>query len=260
MSQPIENFFVTVQGHRLEAQRIVGAAEHRPTIVFLHEGLGSISTWRDFPQEVVASTGCSAIVYSRYGYGQSDVLREDRSVTYLHDEALCALPELLQKVGIENPILLGHSDGASIALIYAGAGNRALALILLAPHVFVEDITVANIAETKAAFENTDLADKLARHHRDAAATFWGWNRVWLSQEFRSWNIEGFLPRITSSVLAIQGLEDQYGTIAQLDAIQRQVRGPFERLELANCRHSPHRDQPSQIVGTIRDFWGRLEP
>jgi pimeloyl-ACP methyl ester carboxylesterase len=228
----VENLTLIVQGHKLEVQRInaqridlqssTASDEKRVELVFLHEGLGSVSHWRKFPAQVSYATGCPVTVYSRYGSGDSDLLLEPRPVTYMHDEALHVMPDLLTQLQIQNPILIGHSDGASIALIHAGTYDHVRGLVLLAPHVFVEDLSVASIAEAKTKFETTDLAEKLARHHRDAARTFWGWNNIWLHPDFRRWNIEEYLPRITCPILAIQGLDDQYGTMAQLDAIARQ--------------------------------------
>jgi pimeloyl-ACP methyl ester carboxylesterase len=245
---------VTVQGHRLEVQRIPGRGRHATELVFLHEGLGSISHWKSFPARVAAATGFPAVVYSRYGSGNSDLLEEPRPVTFMHDEALKALPELLAKLNLEAPILIGHSDGASIALIYAGVHNRVRGLVLLAPHVFVEDLTLKSIAEAKVKFETTNLPEKLARHHRDAARTFWGWNSIWLHPDFRRWNIEEYLPRITCPILVIQGLDDQYGTMAQPEAIARQSRGPVEVLRLADCGHSAHRDHPDAVLERIAQF------
>ena len=249
--------FVTVQGRKLEVRRIAAADHDAPTLVFLHEGLGSVSMWRDFPEKAMAATGCSALVYSRYGYGESDVLGEPRGVDYMHAEALLALPELLDKLSIRDPVLVGHSDGGSIALIYAAA-RGAKGLVVLAPHVFVEDISVNSIAEAKSVFETTDLPQKLARHHSDAAKTFWGWNNIWLHPDFRGWNIEEYLPRVHCPVLAIQGFDDEYGTMAQLDAIARQTGGPIELLRLADCRHSPHRDQPGVVLEAMSRFIERL--
>jgi pimeloyl-ACP methyl ester carboxylesterase len=253
---PIEaqDFFVEAQGHKLEVRRFGGTNSDAPTIVFLHEGLGSVSLWRDFPAQVVERNGCNAVVYSRYGYGNSDVLQEARNVRFMHDEALLVLPELLEKLSIRNPVLIGHSDGGSIAIIYAGAGNPVRGLVLMAPHVFGEEWGLKSIREAKAAFETSDLPEKLGRHHIDAAKTFWGWNDVWLLPEFRSWNIEEYLPGIKCPVLAIQGFEDQYGTIAQLDAIAAQTGGSVETLRLQNCRHSPHRDQPEAVMVAISHF------
>jgi len=253
---------VTVHGRSLEVVRIPAVDLQAPELVFLHEGLGSVSHWRDFPARVAAATGCPVTVYSRYGSGNSEVLTEPRPVRYMHDEALHMLPDLLAQLHIEHPILVGHSDGASIALIFAGkpaeveAGelDRPRGLVLLAPHVFVEDLSVTSIAEAKTTFETTNLPEKLARHHRDAARTFWGWNNIWLHPDFRGWNIEEFLPRITCPILAIQGLDDQYGTMAQVQAIAHQSGGPVEILPLADCRHSPQRDQPEATLGAIAKF------
>jgi pimeloyl-ACP methyl ester carboxylesterase len=245
--------FVDVCGHRLEVQTLAGAAD-RPTLLLLHEGLGSISTWREFPSQLAAATRCPVVVYSRYGYGNSDVLAAPFGVDYMHREALEALPELLGKLGIAAPILVGHSDGASIALIYAGARNALRGLVALAPHVFVEDLSVKSIAEAKVAFEATDLPEKLGRHHADVRKTFYGWNDIWLHPDFRRWNIESFLPPIACPVLAIQGYDDEYGTMAQLDAIAVQVGGPCEVVGLADCGHRVHRDQPEKAVAAIARF------
>jgi pimeloyl-ACP methyl ester carboxylesterase len=248
---------VIVQGRSLEVLRIAGNPE-QPELVFLHEGLGSVSHWKDFPGRVASATGCPVTVYSRYGSGQSDVLTEARSVRYMHDEALVVLPELLSKLQIENPILIGHSDGGSIALIHAGVNDQVRALVLLAPHVFVEDLSVSSIADAKVKFETTNLAEKLTRHHRDAARTFWGWNNIWLHPEFRRWNIEEYLPRIACPMLVIQGMDDQYGTMAQVEAIRKQSGGPVEVLTLADCRHSPQRDQRDAVLAAIETFLGRI--
>jgi pimeloyl-ACP methyl ester carboxylesterase len=255
---------ITVQGRRLEVLRIPASQPNLPELVFLHEGLGSVSHWKDFPARVAAATGCPVTVYSRYGNGSSELLTEARPVSYMHDEALHSLPDLLQQLDIRNPILVGHSDGGSIALIYAGsksagAHNHVRGLILLAPHVFVEDLSVASIAEAKTKFETTSLPEKLARHHRDADRTFWGWNRIWLHPDFRRWNIEEYLSKITCPILAIQGNEDQYGTMAQVEAIQRQSTGPVEILALEDCRHSPQRDQPDAVLDAITEFVQRID-
>lgn len=249
---------VSVQGRKLEFKRI-GAGRGGPTLVFLHEGLGSVSMWRDFPEKAAQATGCAAVVYSRYGHGRSDVLREARGVDYMHVEALRVLPELLDRLGVGEPVLVGHSDGGSIALIYAGARDAVLGLVLMAPHVFVEDISVKSIAEARTAFETTDLPQKLARHHADAAGTFRGWNDIWLHPDFRRWNIEEYLPRVRCPLLAIQGFDDEYGTMAQIEAIASQAGGPVELLRLADCRHSPHRDQPAVVLEAITRFVARLD-
>jgi pimeloyl-ACP methyl ester carboxylesterase len=254
MNDASTTFQLTVQGRSLEVHRIPGLNPQAPELVFLHEGLGSVSHWKDFPSRVAVTTGSPVTVYSRYGSGNSDLLTGARAVSYMHDEALATLPDLLRQLEIKNPILVGHSDGASIALVYAGAHDHVRGLILLAPHVFVEDLSVASIAEAKVKFVTTNLPEKLARHHRDPARTFWGWNDVWLHPDFRRWNIEEYLPRITCPILAIQGLDDQYGTMAQVEAIDRQSAGPVEILRLADCRHSPQRDQPDAVLEAIGKF------
>lgn len=254
----IHNFKLNVQGHNLEVQQIAARRTERPEIVFLHEGLGSVSHWKDFPARVAAATQCGVTVYSRYGSGQSDLLAEARGVRYMHEEALHSLPDLLGQLQIENPILVGHSDGASIALIYAGAHDHVRGLVVLAPHVFVEDLSVSSIAEAKVKFETTNLPEKLTRHHRNAARTFLGWNNIWLHPEFRRWNIEEYLPRITCPILAVQGLDDQYGTMAQVEAIEKRSAGPVEVLRLADCWHSPQRDQPETTLDAIAKFVRRL--
>ena len=245
--------FVTAAGRKLEYQRI-DADESKPVLVFLHEGLGSITQWRDFPHKVVAATGCSALLYARYGYGQSDVLEEPRNLDFMHHEAQIALPELLSALDISNPILVGHSDGASISLIHAGSGHAVRGVIVEAPHVFVEEHGGLGIRAAGEAFRNTDLPHKLGKHHRDAAKMFYGWYDVWMSDEFPSWNIEASLPGIKCPVMAIQGEDDAYGTMAQLDAIARQVIGPCELVKLADCGHTPHKEQPEKTLAAVTRF------
>jgi pimeloyl-ACP methyl ester carboxylesterase len=225
-------------------------------LVFLHEGLGSIGQWRDFPANVCAATGCRGLIYDRYGYGQSDTLKEQRrSVRFMHDEALIALPELLRALKLENPILVGHSDGASIALIHAGAGHAVRGVVAMAPHVFIEPVCLASIRKAAEAFETTDLARRLGRYHRDARKTFYGWADVWLDPDFERWDIrDEYLPGVRCPVLAIQGHDDEYGTMAQLDEIERRVRGRCELLKLENCGHAPFRDRPELVVSKITDF------
>ena len=248
--------FLTAAGRSLEYQWLEG---REPTLVFLHEGLGSILQWRDFPARLAQATGCRALLYNRYGYGRSDVLAEPRvGVRFMHDEALVSLPQVLAALRIETPILVGHSDGASIALIYAGAGNAARGLALMAPHVFVEDICIASIVKAKHTFETSDIGERLGRYHRDPAKTFYLWNDVWLDPEFRRWNIEEYLPGIGVPLLAIQGADDEYGTMAQLESIRARVKGPCELLELPGCGHSPHRDQPEAALAALTRFIGAL--
>jgi len=249
--------FVDISSHRIEYERIGVRRSGRPALVFLHEGLGSIAMWRDFPERVARETRCEAIVYSRYGYGNSGPLTGPRNARYMHDEALVALPVLLDRLEVERPILIGHSDGGSIALIHAGAGARAVsAVVTLAAHVLVEEVSVASIAAAKTAFETADLRARLARYHADVDSAFWGWNRIWLAPEFRDWNIEEYLPRVRCPVLAIQGVDDEYGTMEQM----RRIAGVADvtLLPLQRCRHSPHRDQPDAVLGTIAGFVDRI--
>jgi pimeloyl-ACP methyl ester carboxylesterase len=233
----------------LETMEIAGS---EPALVFLHEGLGSVRLWRDFPDRLAAATGRRALVYSRAGHGDSDVPDAPRTPRFMHEEALDVLPGLLAAHGIERPVLVGHSDGGSIALIHASR-HPVTGLVVLAPHVFVEDLSVASIAEARDTFETTDLRDRMARHHRDAEATFRLWNDIWLAPEFRDWSIEDVLPGITAPVLAIQGEHDQYGTLAQIDAIEAGVRGPFERAVL-DARHSPHLEAPEETLRAAAEF------
>lgn len=249
--------FLNAGGHRLEYRwaEPQAADASRPTLVFLHEGLGSVALWKQFPDRVAAVTGCRALVYSRYGYGRSERLSGRRETDYMHREALEVLPEVLLKTGISNPVLIGHSDGASIALIHAGAGAHPVrALVLLAPHVFVEDLTVSSIAQARDAFLQTNLGERLGRYHDDPQETFRGWNDIWLHPDFRRWNIESFLAGIRAPVLLIQGRDDQYGTLAQIEAIARQVKGPVEPVVLPDCGHSPHVDQPEATLSAIAAF------
>lgn len=250
---------LTVQGRRLEYHWIHASKKGAPTVVFLHEGLGSIAMWKDFPAKLAAATGCATMIYSRVGHGKSERLPTPHQVDYLHVQALEVLPRLLAKLKIENPILIGHSDGGSIALIHAGAAKRPVrALILEAPHVFVEDISLTGIAAARTSYQTTELPKKLARYHDDPDGAFWGWNDIWLHPEFRHWNIEEYLAPIKCPVLAIQGYEDEYGTMAQLDAIERQVSGPVELVKLHDCGHSPHRDQPRAALAAMANFIARV--
>jgi pimeloyl-ACP methyl ester carboxylesterase len=240
---------------RLEYVEIPGES---PALVFLHEGLGSVALWRDFPARVAEATGRRAVVYSRLGHGDSDPAPLPRTPRFMHDEALRTLPALLDRLHIDDPVLIGHSDGASIALIHAGcAGRPPTGLVAIAPHVFVEDVSVASIAEARRAFEQTDLRERMARYHRDPDATFRGWSDIWLEPAFRDWNIEDVLPGIACPVLVIQGARDQYGTLAQLDAIERGVPGPVRRVVLADARHAPHLEAPDGTIAAVVEFVSR---
>ena len=242
---------------RIEHEWIAPQRTGRPLLLFLHEGLGSLSLWKDFPRELCDAAGCRGLVYSRPGYGRSTPRAPDErwGVDYMHRQAHELLPALLQALHVaEAPWLVGHSDGASIALLYAARHPAAVAgLVLMAPHLFVEEISVAGIEATREAFGNTDLPQRLARHHEDVESAFWGWNRIWLDPAFRSWNIEAGLACIRCPVLAIQGLGDEFGTLEQIRRLQAHV--PAARLlELADCGHSPHRDQPEKVIAASAEF------
>lgn len=251
---------VSINGIRLEYVRLPSShpREGAPAIVFLHEGLGSISMWRDFPQQVADATGCEAIVYSRAGYGRSDPATLPRAVSYMHDEGLAVLPALLDELGLDKPILLGHSDGGSISLLCAGGTDTPLAgIVVMAPHVLVEDISVTSIAQAREAYVSTDLPTRLGKHHQHVDAVFRGWNDIWLHPDFRAWNIEEYLPRIQCPVLAIQGEDDEYGTMDQIDRIAAQVKD-VDLVKLADCRHSPHKDQPQAVIDAVLAFIDRV--
>jgi pimeloyl-ACP methyl ester carboxylesterase len=249
--------FVTIDGCRLQYEWHGPSAREAPTIVFLHEGLGAITRWRDFPGSLCARLGWGGLVYNRQGYGESDPLRPPLSPRFMHREALDVLPRVLDACEIQRPVLFGHSDGASIALIYGGSGRSPApdALIVEAPHVFVEDVTVTSIATVRDAFHTTDLRSRLERHHgANVDVLFKAWSDVWLSDTFRSWNIESVLPAITCPTLVVQGLNDEYGTSRQVDAIQAGVSGPVETLMLDGCGHSPHIDQREAVERTTVRF------
>ena len=259
-----------------------GPAE-APTLVFLHEGLGCVAMWRDFPQQLVAETGCGALVYSRAGYGNSDACELPRAVQFMHDEALLTLPRVLDAFQIREAILVGHSDGGSIALIHAGGtsdGNSdrgdtestenqpvelspktsIRGLILEAPHVFVEEVGLESIRAIAEEYRRGHLKQRLARYHgKNVDETFWGWNDVWLNPEFRTWNIEEHLPHIRLPVLLIQGEDDQYGTMAQVKAIEAACQGPIRTVLLAECGHSPHLDQPARTLEAMKNFVEELK-
>lgn len=246
--------FIDIDGVRLEYDRVAATRTDAPPLVFLHEGLGSVAMWRDFPARVAEETGAETLVYSRQGYGRSAPLRGGRAVDYMHVEACAVLPRLLAGLGIARPILIGHSDGASIALIHAGSGFPVAGLLLMAPHVFVEDVSLASIAAAKEAYQTTDLPKRLGRYHDDVEGAFRGWNDIWLDPAFRSWNIEALVPAIPAPMLLIQGEADEYGTPAQVGTIQRLATAPCELVLLPNCGHSPQRDQPDRTLALITGF------
>ena len=241
-------------GRQIEYRFVQPAAAGGADLVMLHEGLGSVSQWRDFPEQLAQATGCRILVYSRHGHGRSSPLEAPRRVDYMHEEARTWLPAILARLGVRRPVLFGHSDGASIALIHAaGPENEVAGIIALAPHVKVEELSIRSIAAAKTAYLETELRARLSRHHADVDAVFWGWNQIWLDPAFRDWNIEGLLASIRCPILAIQGQDDEYGTMEQLASIARTA--PHCRLlALPACRHSPHRDQPQAVLAAARDF------
>ncbi len=232
---------------RLETLDLPGAA---PAIVLLHEGLGSVGQWRDFPHRVARATGSRVFAYSRQGYGRSSAAEGPRDVDYLHREALEWLPAVLAAAGIENPVLVGHSDGASIALIHA-ASHPVRAVAVMAPHVIVEDVTLAGIRAAADLWRDTDLRSRLAKYHDDPDGIFVAWQTIWLDPRFAGWDIRPLLPAIQAPVLAIQGRGDEYGTLAQLEEIAQRCSGPVDTLALAACGHAPWRERPDLVLPAI---------
>lgn len=251
---------ITVGGVRLECRRIGELTDNVPVLVFLHEGLGSVAMWGSFPERLCTASRLPGFVYSRQGYGRSDPFPLPRTIRYLHDEALNVLPELLDAVAINRAILVGHSDGASIALIHAAAdeGGRVLALALLAAHVFNEKKCVKAIGAAREAYLSGNLRRRLARYHDDVDNAFWGWNDIWLEEAFRAWSIIGNLSCIRVPLLHIQGVQDAYGGVAQPETIAAYAGGPVETTMLSDCGHAPHRDQPDLVLRYLRDFLWRL--
>ncbi len=262
---------ITIQGIGLETLCIAApAGADGPTLVFLHEGLGSVRMWRDWPSRLCAQLGCAGLVYSRQGYGQSDPVPDVRGPSgqtdgqrhgrllpdYMHREAFEVLPALLQALGIEQPVLLGHSDGGTIALLHASR-FKVRGCIVMAPHVMVEPMSLRAIAQARQAFEQGALRERLAAHHADVDCAFWQWNEVWLSPAFASFDIRDDLADIEAPLLAIQGVDDPYGSLAQIEDIAKAV--PHTRLlTLPACGHSPHRDQPEAVAQAVSDFMARL--
>jgi pimeloyl-ACP methyl ester carboxylesterase len=267
---------LSVLGVNLEILRIPASLNQEvgpiaSPVIFLHEGLGSVAMWRDFPQQLCQATGRAGLVYSRRGYGQSDAISDVRGAgrlkpDYMHREADEVLPELLRIEGIAKPVLLGHSDGGTIALLHA-ARFEAEACIVMAPHLFVEDVSVAAITQAREAYERGDLRQRLAKYHADVDCAFWQWNDIWLSPEFRSFNIQEECQKITCPLLAIQGQDDPYGTMAQINALggteydfSSQIAGLLDRnkrralLKLEHCGHSPHKDQAPKVTRAVEAF------
>ena len=240
---------IELERGRLEVLDLPGDA---PAVVLLHEGLGSVRLWREFPAALAEATGMRVVAFSRFGHGDSAPPPRPRTPRFMHEEAHEVLPAVLRAMDIDEPLLVGHSDGASIALIHASA-HPVRGVVAIAPHVFVEEMCLAEIREAKRAYEADGLRARMARHHRDPDAAFYGWNDVWLHPDFPDWDITEILPDITCPLLLIQGEHDQYGTMAQLEAIEARVQGPVERLH-PPARHAPQLEAPEQTLTAVADF------
>jgi pimeloyl-ACP methyl ester carboxylesterase len=246
--------YLAIDGRRIETLDLPGSAE-QSAIVLLHEGLGSVDLWRGLPADLHRRTGRRVVAYSRYGHGRSEPPPAPRTPAFFHDEALRVLPALRRELGLEAPVLVGHSDGASIALIHA-AHHPVHALVLLAPHVFVEPVTVAAITETRDAYRSGSLRDRMARYHDDVDSAFWGWCEVWLDPAFLTWNLDAEAARVSAPTLLIQGAEDPYGTLAQLDRIAASA--PHAERLVVPGGHSPHLEQRDAVLCAICDFLARV--
>lgn len=258
------NFYIHVAHHRIFAQYIQPDSEDTKkspaTLVFLHEGLGSIGQWRDFPACLSIMTGLPALVYERWGYGSSDILNIPRTARYIHDEALISLPEVLEKANINDAILIGHSDGGSIALIFSAIhGDKVRGVVTEAAHVFVEDVTIAGIRQAVELYETTDLKYRLHKFHKNNTdSMFRAWADTWLAPWFRNWNIEEYLSRITCPLLIIQGEDDEYGTRAQVESIISQAGGPAEGFIVSDCGHVPHHQARERVLNEMTRFISSL--
>jgi pimeloyl-ACP methyl ester carboxylesterase len=258
---------ININGTKLEIETLAATSSTGgPTLVFLHEGLGSVALWTgkqgSWPMALCEALGCPGVVYSRQGYGQSEPIADVRGLgrygpDFMHRQAWEVLPELLNELRIERPILVGHSDGGTIALLYA-ARHRVDACVVLAPHVMVEDVSIASIEQAKLAYESGELRSRLSRFHADVDGAFWQWCDVWLSDAFRSFDIRDLCRSIQDPVLAIQGRDDVYGTLEQIRQIQ--PAGLIERLVLEGCGHSPHKDQREQVTAAIMAFLKQQVP
>jgi pimeloyl-ACP methyl ester carboxylesterase len=252
--------FLSIGAARLEYRMIGPSPADAPTLVLLHEGLGSAKLWGEFPEKLAAATGCGVFVYSRAGYGASSPVPLPRPLDYMHVEALDVLPKLLAAIGFRRGLLVGHSDGASIAAIYAGGiqDHRIRGVALMAPHFIVEDISVASIAQIKTAYETTELRSRLARWHGDVDNAFYGWNAAWLDPKFRGWDISDYLAYIRVPVLIVQGADDHYGTLRQIEIAEAECYCPVEVAIMPGAGHSPHREAAETTLQTIADFARRI--
>lgn len=251
---------IEAAGKRLEYRCLGPAPADAPTIVMLHEGLGCVALWRDFPEAVAAATGWGVFVYSRAGYGRSDPADLPRPIDYMTREAVDVLPTVLDSAGVARCVLLGHSDGATISAIYAGsvADHRVRGLILMAPHFFTEPGGLAAIQSARSAYDDGDLRGKMAKYHRDPDNAFLGWNDSWLNPDFAAWNVAEVIDYIRVPALAIQGEGDQYGTLAQIRELEERSYAPVEVEVLADCQHAPFLEQPEKTLGAVAGFIARL--
>ncbi len=247
---------ISVNTVALEARCWGPPPDQAATLVLLHEGLGCVSLWRDFPARLAAATGLGVFAYSRQGYGHSDAVSLPRPLDYMSREALDILPLVLDLIDLKCGMLIGHSDGASIAAIHSATVRdpRIMALCLMAPHFFTEAAGLAAIARAKSVYATSDLEARLGRHHANPDGAFRGWNEVWLESGFKNWDISDMIPSIGVPVLAIQGQDDQYGTMAQLDALENGLTGQFRRLEMPNCKHAPHLEQPDETLRAVAQW------
>ncbi|MDT3685555.1 MAG: alpha/beta hydrolase [Pseudorhodoplanes sp.] len=252
--------FLDISGQRLEYRMIGPRPDQAPTIVMLHEGLGCVGMWNSFPDGLAKATGAGVFVYSRAGYGKSSPVMLPRPLSYMHNEAHETLPRVLSEIGFRRGLLLGHSDGASIATIYAGSvqDHRIRGLVLIAPHFFVEDVSIKAAEEMKGDYAQTDLREKLGRHHADADNAFRGWNDAWLDPDFRAWNTIEELAYIRVPILIVQGEDDQHGTVAQVEMAQEECYCPVDVALLPNARHCPHREAPEATLKAVADFANRI--
>ncbi|MFN3548733.1 MAG: alpha/beta fold hydrolase [Mesorhizobium sp.] len=256
-----ESLTLDIEGVQIEGRCFGPAPDKAPTLVLLHEGLGCVALWRDFPDRLARASGYGVFAFSRRGYGQSDPAVLPRPLDYMTREAVDVLPKVLEAIGFRSGVLVGHSDGASIAAIYAGTvqDHRIRGLVLMAPHFFTEEMGLASIGKARDAYENGDLRAKLAKYHRDVDNAFFGWNDAWLDPAFRDWNIEEVIAYIRVPVLAIQGVDDQYGTRAQIAALETQSYNPVDVAMLDGCGHAPHAEQPDRTLELIADYLARLD-
>jgi pimeloyl-ACP methyl ester carboxylesterase len=252
--------FLDIDAQRLEYRFVGPKPDVAPTLVLLHEGLGCVGLWNDFPEQLAEAAGTGVFVYSRAGYGNSSPVTLPRPLSYMHDEARVTLPRLLGAINFERGLLIGHSDGASIAAIYAGShqDHRVGGLVLIAPHFFTEDPGIASIVEAKKAYQAGDLRARLSRWHPNVDNAFYGWNDAWLDPEFRKWDITEYLAYIRVPVMIVQGEDDQYGTAKQIDAARDECYCPVEVALLPGARHSPQREAPEATLNAIAAFVGRV--